>query len=227
MPNSSFNSSVKFGSIAEATEAVRESATRVASIAAYIRASRERNELNLALHNLTDRTSRELLRLAKNHDQGLDLLAWCTRNVFELNLLVRFVLLNEENAGRFLAEAAMDEQQILEGFLSISNSTSKEEYGIIERRIAEIDELAAIRGIKLLKPIQTSKLAEIVGCADEYVGMFKFMSKYVHPSSWLVNKPVIQTDNYFYWDILVVHAQLYAMDSYERTRKALKIPESV
>lgn len=227
MPNSPLKDSVKYGSMPEAVAAVREAASRVALIAAYIRANCERNDLNLALHNLTARTSRELLRLAKNHDQGLDLIAWCTRNAFELNLLVRFVLLNAENAERFLSEAAMDEQQVLEGFLSFSSSTSELEHRTVARRIAQIGELAANHEVKLLKPIQTAKLAELVGCSGEYIGMFKFMSKYVHPSSWLVNKPLSETESDIYWNLLVMHAQLYAMDSCERTRKALKIPDDI
>lgn len=228
MLNTSLKDSVKFGSIPEAVEAIRETATEVALIATFIRTNCERNEMNLALHNLTDRMSRELLRLAKNHDQGLDLLAWCTRNVFELNLLVRFALLSTENAGRFLAEAAKDEQQVLEGFLSLSRSSFvTEEHETVKRRIAQIDELAAKHGIKLLKPMQIRKLAELVGCSDEYTGMFKFMSKYVHPSSWLVNKPPSETDNDNYWNLLVIHAQLYAIDSCERARGALRIPNGI
>lgn len=217
--------SLKFGSTQDAVEAVREAGSRVASIAAHIRTGCERNEVNLALHNLAERIGQELLRIARNHDQGLDLIAWSTRNVFELNLLVRFVLQADSNAKRFLAEAAKDEQQVLEGFLSFSSASSGEARKAVERRVAQIDELAAKHGVKLLKQLQTAKLAELVGCSEEYTAMFKFMSKYVHPSSWLINRPPSETQSETYWNVLVIHAQIYAMDAYERIRKALGIED--
>ena len=66
-------------------------------------------------------------------------------------------------------------------------------------------------------------LAKLVGCEAEYTAMFKFMSKYVHPSSWLINKPVEETQSDTYRNILVIHAQLYAADSYERVREAFGV----
>ena len=209
---------VTYSSVQEAVEAVQEAGTRLASLAAHIRAHFERTGPNLALHNLAYRIGQELVRIARNHDQGLDLVAWAARNAFELNLLVRFVLLSDDNATRFLAESAKDEQQVLEGFLSLSNASTGEARRAVERRVAHIDDLAKKHGLQLLKPLQTAKLAGLVGCSEEYEGMFKFMSKYVHPSSWLVNRPSSETQSDVYWNALVVHAQLYAMDAYERIR---------
>lgn len=68
-----------------------------------------------------------------------------------------------------------------------------------------------------------NRLAKLVGCEAEYTAMFKFMSKYVHPSSWLINKPVEETQSDTYRNILVIHAQLYAADSYERVREAFGV----
>lgn len=227
MENKPLKDLLKFGSAQQTIDAVRDAGTRIKSVASYVRTSCERTEVTLALHNLAERVGEELLRIAKHHDQGLDLIAWSTRNAFELNLLVRFVLIDRENARRFLAESARDEQQVLEGFLSLSNASSVEARQVVEQRIAQIDEIAEKHGVQLSKPMQTAKLAEIVGCSEEYAAMFKFMSKYVHPSSWLVNRPSSETQNFSYWNILLIHAQLYAMDSSERIREALSIPDGV
>lgn len=209
-----------FASSQEVLEAVKEAGARLSSLAVHGRSTQARTEQSLSLHNLARHTGQELLRIARNFDQGLDIIAWSTRNIFELNLLVRYVLQAEANATRFLAESAMDEQQVLEGFLSLAATPTSDAIRAVKDRIASLSAMAAKHGISLLKPLPTAELAKLVGCTEEYTGMFKFMSKYVHPSSWLVNRSSEDTQGDSYRDILLVNAQLYAGDSYERIRVA-------
>ncbi len=204
-------------------DAVKEAGARLAALAAYGKSTHQRTARSVALQNLASHSSHELLRIARNFDEGLDILAWSTRNIFEINLLIRYALVSEDNAGQFLAESAMDEQQVLEGFLSLSHASDQKSRRLVEDRVAALNRIAAKHGITLAKSMPINRLAKLVGCETEYTAMFKFMSKYVHPSSWLINKPVEETQSDIYRNILVIHAQLYAADSYERVREAFGV----
>lgn len=177
---------VHHSSSGEVSNSLQIASTRLAAVAQNIKAHYRRTEQNLALYNLASRAAFELTRLARNLDQGTDLVAWATRNLFELNLSVRYILMSEDNASRYLAESAKDEQQVLEGFLSLSDNESVEARKVLQDRILAIDALATRHGIELRKPLSTSDLAKVTGCAAEYTALYKLMSKYVHPSSWLV-----------------------------------------
>ena len=98
---------------------------------------------------------------------------------------------------------------------------------LVKANVDSLNALEAKHEITLTKPLTTSALANIVGCKDEYTALFKFMSKYVHPTSWLVNRSPGVTQSDEYRDILLITAQLYAVDSYERTRKALGLPSDI
>lgn len=49
-----------------------------------------------------------------------DLVAWCARNLFELNLLTRLILQSEENAKAWRGQAAHDEAEIYEGMAKLT-----------------------------------------------------------------------------------------------------------
>ena len=213
-----------YGSHEEVLESLREAGAKLSALAVHAQITQVRTEQNFALHNLTNHTAQELLRIAKNYDQGIDIVAWSTRNIFELNLLVRFVLQSESNATRFLVEAAKDEQQVMEGFQSMNAVSSADAVQVINAHVDSLAALAVKHEVNLIKPMTTLCLASIVGCKDEYAAMFKFMSKYVHPSSWLINRSPQVTQSDEYRNILLIKAQLYAGDSYERTRKAFGLP---
>jgi hypothetical protein len=224
MTNKRLGDILKVGSSADVLLAIQEAAARLAALATHIQSTYPRTERTLALRNLATRIGQELLRIAKNLDESHDLLAWATRNIFELNLLVRYVLLAEGNAKLFMAEAAKDEVEVLEGFASLSGIEDKEAQGIVALRITHIKTVTATHGIVLKRSLSPADLAKLVGCAAEHKGLFKFLSKYVHPSSWLVNMPSSETQSDTYWNLLVVHSQLYAADAYERIRSDCGIP---
>ena len=213
---SSMTSTLRFGSDAEIGQQLGSIASKFSGIADEIRAKIPRTEQSLAVQNLSRRFAHELSRLERLRHEGIDLVAWCTRNAFELNLLVRYVLLSNANAGGFLAESGKDEQQILEGFRKFANEHSASARAVVEARISEIDRIAAEHGVALCKPPPTAELARLVQCEEEYIGLFKFMSKYVHPSSWLVNRNTTDTHNGEYWNVLVILAQMYALDALKR-----------
>ncbi len=66
-----------------------------------------------------------------------------------------------------------------------------------------------------------SALAKAVGLESEYKAFFKLYSKYVHPSSWLVNRDPYWVQAWQWRTIFTVSAQLYAADTIERIKTAI------
>ena len=217
-------SNLRMGSRADVARQLGAIAAQFSELADSIASRTPRAEQSLALHNLSRRFAHELSRLERLSGEGVDLVAWCTRNAFELNLIVRYVLLSDAKAGAFLVESGKDEQQILQGFLIFASDQSSAARAVVQDRIEEINKLASKHSLQLRKPTSTSDIAKEVGCAEEYAGLFKFMSKYVHPSSWLVNRNPADTQSAEYWNVLVMHAQIYALDALRRIGEKYDIP---
>jgi hypothetical protein len=59
---------------------------------------------------------------AANLTQALKL-AGATRNLFELSFAVEYVCMSDENMDRFLVDADIDELEIMEKFLGLTNSS--------------------------------------------------------------------------------------------------------
>jgi hypothetical protein len=53
-------------------------------------------------------------------------------------------------------------------------------------------------------------MAEKVGMKAEYDGYYKFYSKYIHPSSWLINKSTAEDG---YREILVMQTFIYGYET--------------
>lgn len=112
---------------------------------------------------------------------------------------------------------------MLEGFLSLADRADPGLRKGIEDEISRIKSSAAENALELRKPLSTADLAREVGCEEEYAALFKFMSKYVHPSSWLVNLPQSFTGADVYRFVLCTHLQIYSLDSYQRVRVAFNV----
>ena len=68
----------------------------------------------------------------------------------------------------------------------------------------------------------TSQLAKVVELDSEHKSFYKLYSKFVHPSSVLVNKPEnIKLD--IFMNVLLINAQLYAADTYRRVADSVGI----
>lgn len=72
-----------------------------------------------------------------------------------------------------------------------------------------------------MRATRTASQAEAVGEKAEYEAFFKLYSKYVHPSSFLLNGNPKSVHSPVFFNILVIQAQRYAADSYERLKHSL------
>lgn len=138
----------------------------------------------------------------------IKLFAWRTRNVLESFLLLKYCMASPQNAEHFIAQRIGDEKTILEGILGLAHEGTGD-MTPVKNRIAKAKAVLEKHGFTKASPWQVSSLAEAVGMKDDYVAFYKLYSKYVHPSSWLIIADRDEFDNFQYWEVFLVNAQLY------------------
>jgi hypothetical protein len=149
---------------------------------------------------LTDaaRCNYEDLRKAHHHDNQI-MMAWACRNLLEITVLSKYVLLSEENASDFAADRLIDGVEIgttLKKLQDLINQESAAEGGTIagqrmqqppigaDQIIDEYTKLLNMEQVSRQRPMKMIEVARNVGLGDEYEGMNKLCSKLVHPTAW-------------------------------------------
>lgn len=119
---------------------------------------------------------------------------------------------------------AQDEIAIWEGVITLDKEKKKViEVGSLRARIDFLKKTVEKHGLKITKIPSTIRLATNFGELDEHEAFYKIYSKFVHPSSILVNKPEnINLDVFF--SIITMNSQKYALDTVNRISKVSGIP---
>jgi hypothetical protein len=201
---------------------LRDLAQRVHRLIDAIATSVDRSNQRDAVTNIGKRSAAELERLASLYPSPIEGVAWCTRNLFELNLVLRYILKDPKNINVWMGQAANDEKEIIEGLLTLASSTKLPEIQVLRQRLSQIDEICKLHGIDPQRPFRMDTLAAAVGRADDYKALYKLFSKYVHPSSWLVNVPAENSRSADTLNVFLINATLYGGDTYGRLEKWLK-----
>lgn len=127
---------------------VRGLANRCREVAKTIRDNNERTDRRLVFENFCLYAARELEHVADFVFSDVAGLAWATRNLFELNLIVRHVLASEENVRLWLGQSLSDERDFLEGVLSTSTeSNAPGPKGVLEDRLKALGATAERHGV--------------------------------------------------------------------------------
>lgn len=126
------------------------------------------------------------------------------------------------------AEAALDKIEVLKGISQLNtlsdNATQKD---ILQKEIERLRNLTKKYSLPNNKKIPTSSvIAREVGLVNEHKALFKLFSKLVHPSSYLVNDFTDANSNEVR-NILLIHLQIYAIDSFCRICDALSVPKNI
>ncbi len=176
-----------------------------------------RSNKTTALSNFCSYLSGELQNLSDFYPNKTAGLAWATRNMFEANLTIRYILITDENFTDWLGQALRDEKDFIDGVLSTSeDSQNADAKNILSARLTQLHGMAQRHGLEFSKPFRVQDIAKTLGILDEYTATYKLFSKYVHPSSLLVNAWHKQTPDTMWSDIFLVKAQTYAGDSIAR-----------
>lgn len=165
------------------------------------------SELLIALRNLARYAGWLLLIFKEGLGRPIEFYGWLSRALFELYVLTLFVLRSEENLQVFLKAAMTDEIMILEGLRQLEGYASVEAGEEIR---AEIDRLKAERGDERSQLPTYAAIATAVGVKEEYDAFWRLYSKYVHPSSWMINGKPDRVRNVSYERIFQLQAQFNA-----------------
>ena len=216
------------GSQIEFKQKLDELVIKARIINQWINENVQRSEKSVILMNLLTSISDYLQVTRDSLNLHISIIAISTRSIYELNVRIRSVLLNDEELKKWVSEAVTDKVQALEGILTLGHeSENTHERAILRQEIARIQGLITKYGMPVIKnPENTGNLAKLVGLDAEHKALFKLFSKLVHPSSYMVNDhqnaASIDTQK-----ILQIHAQLYAYDSITRICEALNVPNHI
>lgn len=179
-----------------------------------------RNDRSIALANFCKYIGGELKQMSGFYPGNVPGLVWATRNIFEVDLIIHYVLESEDNFRVWLGQTLQDEKEYIEGALAVVEEGSEVFQAQLRGRLAELGKLALRHNLDFSKPFRVPSLAKDVGREAEYTGLYKLFSKYVHPSSILINGWYSQKPDVSWLDIFLVKAQIYAGDAILRISAA-------
>ena len=109
--------------------------------------------------------------------------AWACRNLLELRIFVKYIVLSSENRKRFMYDFLIDSKQTTEMQKRLAGQVapnlSLEQYDFLLQSLASKRDDLNFTENKYLKP---SELATSLGLSDEFDVMNKLCSKLVHPT---------------------------------------------
>jgi hypothetical protein len=164
-----------------------------------------------SLRALTSYTGVLFDRLISHQDFPIEYTAISARNLFECYLLISYIIKDHSKSKEFLSQKAYEELEINEGFLSLKTAnTSETSIKHIQDRMVYIKEIMKNHALTPSKNWTVNYLAEQTNNKLEYKAFFKLYSKYVHPSSWIVNSHSNEYDNPVFKNIFLLQGQHYA-----------------
>jgi hypothetical protein len=207
---------VKFGSVEDVEANLVKIKTTAEQLLSRMRTELPRTERNFVLYNLLSHTTDQVNRLRTALADSTPVLAWVARSLFELNLVVRYILSSNERLEKFTTEAFVDQIQIYEGFLHLQQEdTPQKTIQLVQDQLSKLRSILDKHGRKPAKKLLgAGEMADDLGVKDEYAAFFKLYSKYVHPTSFLVNSsPQVLASFEFVRTIFLINSQKYALNS--------------
>jgi hypothetical protein len=138
-------------------------------------------------HNLLSSILKQYKHLKVGYETDTALEAWACRNLLELDVYIRYVLMSEANAKRFIGHVTIDGIELFESMkewmkhVSPTTETPELDETLRLARARKVSE-----GITDKKFLDVRQLAEEVGMKPDYTHTFKLCSKLVHPTAWSV-----------------------------------------
>ncbi|WP_236722783.1 DUF5677 domain-containing protein, partial [Pantoea latae] len=111
----------------------------------------------------------------------------CTRNLFELNVRLKYIIKHDCSLDTWMREVVMAENQILDAISIVANVNHSAELELFKIKNKVNNVILEKHNFKSVKSPETKKIAEDVGGAEEYMALFKLFSKLLHPALCLIN----------------------------------------
>ena len=153
----------------------------------------KRDDLRMwVMSKLMERAAWWLERGAAWFDEPTEVVALATRNVFELNMIARWTCERHENAAEWLAETLKDSSDLVQDVMFIEERWGNKD------ALARLDQLSGeLRNasgkwrtqhrIETARRPSGRRLARAVGLETEYVDLYRWSSKWLHPSAMVIN----------------------------------------
>lgn len=126
------------------------------------------------------------LKMGYNENNS-PLLAWACRNLLELAIFTKYVLISEANARRFADDRLIDGCDIITALRALElHLEPQSDTKLLDDALAKMQAQMAAEGVTAKKYLATSALADIVGMKEDYASMNRVCSKLVHPTAWSV-----------------------------------------
>ncbi len=126
------------------------------------------------------------LRIGYTEDNN-PLLAWACRNLLELAIFTKYVLMSEANARRFAEDRLIDGCDIITSLRVLElHIDPQSDTKLLDDALARMQAQMVAEGVTAKKFLATGALADIVGMKEDYICMNRVCSKLVHPTAWSV-----------------------------------------
>lgn len=205
-----FEDITRFGSIEETKRNLSQLQMKLQVSASEVPIVVNNDYTGHALRNLVTVSSTLLERLIKYLEEPIEMSAWIARNLFECYLISVYITSDPEKAKEFLVQKASDELEIYEGILTLNrlSQTKSNETPILER-MEHIRKTMKMHNLVQAGHWTVGMLGKKTDNKEEYDAFFKLYSKYVHPSSWLINSQLNEVDNSVFRNVFLLQSQLY------------------
>jgi hypothetical protein len=154
-------------------------------------------------------------------DTPVEIFALAARNTFELFLRIKHVIQSDQNCQAWREEAPRDQLQVYEGILKLNPPQSMR--NVFEAEMERVRQHATSRGLKPRSFMTTRKLAEATKLEGEYDAFYKVYSKFIHPSSFVINWPAAASTP-MHRDAFIFNLQIYGYRILETVQDSHGLP---
>jgi hypothetical protein len=120
-------------------------------------------------------------------DNNYPLLAWACRNLLELTIFLKYVLLSEANARRFGDDRLIDGVEIFTALKELELHYDPTTTTVpLDDAISQMRSRMATENVTESGHLAVGRLADQVGMGQEFRTMNRVSSKLVHPTAWSI-----------------------------------------
>jgi hypothetical protein len=115
------------------------------------------------------------------------LLAWACRNLLELAIFTKFVLISESSARRFAEDRLIDGCDIITSLRTLElHIDPQSDTKLLDDALSRMQAQMTAEGVTAKRHLATADLANTVGMKEDYLCMNRVCSKLVHPTAWSI-----------------------------------------
>jgi hypothetical protein len=130
-------------------------------------------------------------------DNNYPLLAWACRNLLELTVFMKYVLISEANARRFGDDRLIDGVEIFTALKELELHYDPATPTVpLDDAIAQMRAQMAAENVTESGHLAVGRLADQVGMTQEFRTMNRVSSKLVHPTAWSVLAVNAETNSF-------------------------------